>query len=490
MSETTPDISEHSHISLRLVTADNLGEVIRLSDTLDESQRKMVAPNAISIAQAHFSDRAWFRAVYAGETPVGFMMVYDGSGEEKSQPGMPDHFLWRFMIAAPYQKMDFGRRALELLFRQLLERGATHLEVSCHPGNEGPENFYRKLGFFPSGRMYDDELGLIIDLHSYLLPNVEYFPENEINAPGVIRTQRLRLIEEILPPALRNPAVYQALLISLVEDLNEKADESILWPDPAAADITSQATLSPDSHLEGKITAKAAGVIAGLPIARAVFLLSNQNIQFTCKVNDGDWIEPGTLLAEISGPGPALLTGERPALNFLGRLSGIATLTRHFVEAISGTKATILDTRKTVPGLRLLDKYAVRMGGGRNHRSGLYDMILIKDNHIDGAGSLAAAVERARQKYGERYLVEVEVKNLDELRAALALPVDRIMLDNMDLETMRQAVVLTAGRIKLEASGNVSLSTVRAIAETGVDYISSGALTHSVPVLDISMRLR
>jgi len=184
-----------------------------------------------------------------------------------------------------------------------------------------------------------------------------------------------------------------------------------------------------------------------------------------------------------------LLAAERPALNFLGRMSGIATLTRKFVDRLVGTGSAMLDTRKTAPGLRHLDKYAVRMGGGKNHRAGLYDMVLIKDNHIDGAGGIEAAVRRVRELYGKDCLVEVEVKDLAELQTALQLPVDRIMLDNMSLDIMRQAVEMTAGRVGLEASGNVTLATVRAIAGTGVDFISSGALTHSAPVLDISMRL-
>jgi nicotinate-nucleotide pyrophosphorylase (carboxylating) len=170
-------------------------------------------------------------------------------------------------------------------------------------------------------------------------------------------------------------------------------------------------------------------------------------------------------------------------------MSGIATLTRRFVEAVKGTKAVILDTRKTAPGWRLLDKYAVRMGGGQNHRTGLYDMLLIKDNHISGAGGITPAVKQARDIYEKRYLIEVEVKNLTELDEALKLGVDRIMLDNMDLETLRNAVQMVKGRIPLEASGNVSLTNVRQIAETGVSFISSGALTHSAPALDISMKI-
>lgn len=293
-----------------------------------------------------------------------------------------------------------------------------------------------------------------------------------------------------LPPLLQHPSVHRLLLLALAEDLNEAADPDLLWPDPAQGDITSQATLPPQAWLEGRITAKAEGVIAGMPLAQAVFHLVDPRITWQPHLQDGQHVQPSTLLVEVSGPGQGLLAGERTALNFLGRMSGIATLTHKFVQAIAGTHAVILDTRKTVPGLRHIDKYAVRMGGGQNHRSGLYDMVLIKDNHIDGADGIRPAVEGVRTRYGSRYLVEVEVKDLDELRTALALPVDRIMLDNMDLDTMRQAVEMAAGRVPLEASGNVTLATVRLIAETGVDFISSGSLTHSAPVLDISMRLR
>ena len=301
---------------------------------------------------------------------------------------------------------------------------------------------------------------------------------------------RLALVKALLPENLQHPAVLELLLLSLAEDLSMNADLAELGSSLAIGDITSMATLTPANRLSGRITAKAAGVIAGLPVAEAVFKLVEPAIEFHAQVVEGEAVQPQRLLAEVNGPGQAMLAAERTALNFLGRLSGIASLTHRFVEAVAGTRAVILDTRKTSPGSRHLDKYAVRLGGGQNHRAGLYDMVLVKDNHIDGAGGLKAAIERVRNRYGERYLVEVEVKNLDELNTALSLPVDRIMLDNMDLETMRKAVALSGGRVPLEASGNVSLDTVRAIAETGVDFISAGALTHSAPVLDISMRLR
>jgi len=234
---------------------------------------------------------------------------------------------------------------------------------------------------------------------------------------------------------------------------------------------------------------KANGVVAGLPVARAVFELIDPTITYRSSVTDGGVAEKGQILVEIQGNGRSMLAGERTALNFLGRMSGIATLTRKFVEAVKGTKAVILDTRKTAPGWRLLDKYAVRCGGGQNHRAGLYDMLLIKDNHISGAGGITPAVNRARDLYEKRFLIEVEVKNLTELDEALKLKVDRIMLDNMDLETLRNAVQMVNDRIPLEASGNISLLNVRQIAETGVNFISSGALTHSAPALDISMKI-
>jgi len=205
------------------------------------------------------------------------------------------------------------------------------------------------------------------------------------------------------------------------------------------------------------------------------------------RVDEGARVSEREVLATVSGPARAFLTVERTALNFLGRMSGIATLTRAFVDAVAGTPAVILDTRKTAPGLRIFDKLAVRRGGGQNHRMGLYDAMLIKDNHIDEAGSLAEAVRRARAA-GTGLRIEVEARTLDDVRAALALEVTHILLDNMSVETMRDAVRRAGGRAALEASGNVTLERVRAIAETGVDYISVGALTHSADVFDVSLK--
>lgn len=300
---------------------------------------------------------------------------------------------------------------------------------------------------------------------------------------------RIEYAKSLLPVELQHPSVVELIQDGLAEDLTANGDLSSIADDLTRGDITSQATIAPDSCMMGYIRAKATGVVAGLPIARAVFAFIDAEVYFNLMARDGDRIEEGTMLAEVSGAGRALLVGERSVLNFLGRMSGIASLTRQLVDAVQGTRAIILDTRKTAPGWRFLDKYAVRIGGGQNHRSGLYDMLLIKDNHISGAGGILTAVLRARETYGNMYPIEVEVKNLEEMKEALSLKVDRIMLDNMDLETMRIAVNNSGGRIPLEASGNVSLENVRQIAETGVDFISSGALTHSAPTLDISMKI-
>jgi quinolinate synthase len=260
--------------------------------------------------------------------------------------------------------------------------------------------------------------------------------------------------------------------------------------DVGPGDATSQATLPSDLTLHATIIAKEPGVIAGLPVAAAVFHRLDPEIKFVAHAEEGQEIVAGETVAEVSGPAVSLLAAERIALNFLQRMSGIASQTRSFVDAVATTQATILDTRKTLPGYRELDKYAVRMGGGVNHRMALYDMMLIKDNHIDGAGDLTKAVERAREAYPDLPL-EVEVRDLTELDEALDCTpaLDRILLDNMTLTEMREAVSSTAGRVPLEASGNVTLSRVPHIAETGVDFISVGSLTHSVRALDLSMKV-
>ena len=268
-----------------------------------------------------------------------------------------------------------------------------------------------------------------------------------------------------------------------------------LAEDIGDGDITTVSTVPPDTFYVGKMIAKAAGIVAGLSVARLTFDLvaADQGVggqvEFNAAVQEGEAVTRGTVIATVRGPGRVLLTAERTALNFLQRMSGIATLTAQYVAAVHGTKAKILDTRKTAPGLRLLDKAAVALGGGTNHRHGLYDMVLIKENHIAAAGCIRAAVERVRAHDTRQRPIEVEVQTLAELEEALALQVDQIMLDNMNLEQMRAAVRFVNGQTPLEASGNVSLETVAAIAATGVDYISVGKLTHSVEAFDISFLL-
>ncbi|MBK8028282.1 MAG: carboxylating nicotinate-nucleotide diphosphorylase [Chloroflexi bacterium] len=262
--------------------------------------------------------------------------------------------------------------------------------------------------------------------------------------------------------------------LALAEDLGDRGD------------VTSALSIPADTIITGRIRAKEAGVIAGLEIVRMVYAQIDPAVTVDLLLTDGTSVEVGTVICEVRGAGRSVLSGERVALNFLQHLCGVASLTAKFVAAVKGTKAVILDTRKTTPGWRLLEKYAVRMGGGQNHRIGLYDMVLIKDNHIDAAGGITAAVTAAQ---AAALPIEVEVKNLDELCEALTLKVDRILLDNMNLQQMRQAVTITAGHVPLEASGNMALDRVAAVAATGVDYISVGALTHSAPALDLSMRL-
>ena len=256
--------------------------------------------------------------------------------------------------------------------------------------------------------------------------------------------------------------------------------------DIGTGDVTTDTIVPADATLRGRIVAKQDGVVAGLDVSKQVFLTLNRDVTFHAKTEDGSRVTRRDVLANVEGPARALLTGERTALNFLGRMSGIATLTRKFVDAVASTKATILDTRKTAPGLRMTDKLAVRLGGGQNHRTGLFDMVLIKDNHIDFAGSITKAVERVRAAQTKLEIV-VETRTLDDVREALALNVDRILLDNMSPATMREAVAICGGRAKLEASGNVTLDNVLEVAKTGVDYISVGALTHSPVVFDVSL---
>ncbi len=263
-----------------------------------------------------------------------------------------------------------------------------------------------------------------------------------------------------------------------------------LAEDIGDGDITTLCTVPAESRQEGTFIAKESGVVAGLEVVRETFALLDERVKLTPQVNDGESVQPRQVIATIKGPGQAILSGERVALNFLQRMSGIATVTRSFVEAVRGTSAVILDTRKTVPGLRLFDKWAVRIGGGQNHRIGLNDMVLIKDNHIAAVGSITKTVARVRAADKWQRAIEIEVKNLMELQEVLQLNVDRILLDNMTPALMREAVQLTNGYIPLEASGNISLENVATIAATGVNYISIGMLTHSVKALDISLLIQ
>jgi nicotinate-nucleotide pyrophosphorylase (carboxylating) len=257
-------------------------------------------------------------------------------------------------------------------------------------------------------------------------------------------------------------------------------------------DITSEAIFEPGDRGVARFLMKAPGILAGLPFAAATFRALGPGSVFTALTDDGEAVEAGDVVAEVSAPVIALLSGERTALNLLQRASGIATTTRRYVDAVAGTAAKIYDTRKTAPGLRALDKYAVRCGGGENHRLGLHDMFLVKNNHVDRAGSIRAAVERIRRRAIPLQVprqIMVEVRNEQELDEALALTPDFILLDNMSPAELRRCVERTGGRVPLEASGGITFETLRAVAESGVDRISIGALTHSVWALDISMRV-
>jgi nicotinate-nucleotide pyrophosphorylase (carboxylating) len=264
--------------------------------------------------------------------------------------------------------------------------------------------------------------------------------------------------------------------------------EQFLAEDVAGGDITTDSIIDGQSRSEAVIIAKETGVIAGHRLARAVFQALDENVLYDDIKTDGSLVRSGETVAKITGKTRAILSGERTALNVLQRLSGVATTTKRFVDEVAGTKAKILDTRKTTPGMRVLEKYAVRMGGGENHRINLNDMALIKENHITAAGSIENAVQSVRKTFHDRK-IEVEVRNMDELEQALRQPVDRIMLDNFSTDDMRKGVSYVNGRVELEASGNMSLERVREVAETGVDFISIGAITHSYKSLDLSLLL-
>lgn len=274
-------------------------------------------------------------------------------------------------------------------------------------------------------------------------------------------------------------------------DINQKKLDNLivlaLEEDLPAGDITTEAIVPASLETSAIFLAKEKGVLAGLQIAVRVLSAVDEEVKLTAAKNDGYQFSPGDILAEISGRANSILKAERTALNFLQRLSGIATMTRAFVEEVKGTGAAILDTRKTTPGWRELEKYAVRVGGGKNHRMNLSDMMLIKDNHIRIAGGITAALEKAKEKVRSGVKIEIEATNLQEVEEALKGGADIIMLDNMKLEAIRQAVELVSGRVALEVSGKVNIKTVREIALTGVNFISVGALTHSFRSSDISL---
>jgi nicotinate-nucleotide pyrophosphorylase (carboxylating) len=262
---------------------------------------------------------------------------------------------------------------------------------------------------------------------------------------------------------------------------------SALAEDVGEGDVTTEATVDADARGTAQLLVKEPGVVCGLEAAAAVFGAVDRDVHFEPLVEEGSRVEGTTAVAVVTGPLRAILTGERVALNFVARLSGIATLTRRYVDAVEGTGAAILDTRKTTPGLRLLEKHAVATGGGRNHRVGLFDAVLIKDNHLRAAGSVAVAVERARA--ATELPIEVECDTLTQVAEALEAGADAILLDNMAPAELREAVALARGRVRLEASGGITLDNVRAVAETGVDEISIGALTHSARSLDVSLEV-
>jgi nicotinate-nucleotide pyrophosphorylase (carboxylating) len=269
----------------------------------------------------------------------------------------------------------------------------------------------------------------------------------------------------------------------------KKLIRKALEEDIGAGDVTTWAALRGDERGLARAMAKEEMVVAGIEVFGEVFLSLEPALSFTARRQDGERAGKGDILAEVSGSLASILTAERVALNLFQRMSGIATLTRRYVDALSGMHAKILDTRKTMPGLRVLDKYAVRMGGGCNHRFALYDGVLIKDNHITAAGGIGPAVRRVRERIPHTLKIEVEVKDGVELEEALAAGVDAILLDNMGLAEMAHAVARVAGKIPLEASGNMTLERIRAVAETGVDMISVGAITHSAAAADISLNI-
>ncbi len=276
------------------------------------------------------------------------------------------------------------------------------------------------------------------------------------------------------------------LLQFYIDDIIKKA----LLEDINYIDVTTDYLISDDSCSEAYFLSKDEGVLCGIKVAMRVFELLDNKVSIDILINDGEKVKNGDIIAKIKGSTKALLKAERTSLNLIQHMSGIATATNKCAELVKGTNASIAETRKTLPGLRALQKYAVTVGGGRNHRYNLSDCAMLKDNHIDAYGGITGAVLALREKLGHTVKIEVETRNLDELREAISAGVDIIMLDNMSAEMMTQAVQITAGRAKLEASGNVTAENIRAIAQTGVDIISLGALTHSVKSFDISMKFK
>jgi nicotinate-nucleotide pyrophosphorylase (carboxylating) len=275
---------------------------------------------------------------------------------------------------------------------------------------------------------------------------------------------------------LNSPHIDRLIDLALEEDIGP-------------GDVTTQAVVDPQLHGEAHIRAKASLVVSGLPVAARVFQKLDAKVVLAAAVEDGQEVAPGEVLVRLTGPVASILTGERVALNFLQRLSGIATFTRAMAARVAGSKAVLVDTRKTTPGWRVLEKYAVRLGGGHNHRLGLYDAVLIKNNHLTAVGSIAEAVRLAKARAHPQLKIEVEVTDLEGLEEALNAGADRILLDNMDDATLRRAVDITGGRAWLEASGGITKERLPQVAATGVNFISMGALTHSAPSVDIHLRL-
>ena len=289
---------------------------------------------------------------------------------------------------------------------------------------------------------------------------------------------------------MRHPALQQPPFAPMTLEQAEQfraAVAAALAEDGAGADPTSTFTIAADAIADASLVFRRAGVVAGLPVAALAFTIVDPRIRFEAKVSDGDFVPAGAIAAHVRGSARGVLAAERVALNFVGRLSGIATLTRTFVDAIRGTSARICDTRKTTPGLRALERYAVRAGGAFNHRFNLSDAVLIKDNHITVAGSVAKAVAEARTKADSNLIVEVECESLEQAQAAVNSGVDAVLLDNMSPDKLRSAVAIARGRAVTEASGGITLDNVCEVAQTGADIISVGALTHSAPSADVAL---